>query len=286
MSNDFDEELFDKFFSFLNRRLIYRSMNSVSQFYITKSDKSTDDVDPTDFLFFECLEEIIITKKWSRYGLEGVMNEPIQCILINNKGDRSCEFESAFIIIYAREQPRGEFKFLICKVENDVWSFPGGKKMFPSESFENCITREVREELYGFSISSIESSIGLGPLFSFGGSSVFVHEVEWGKTGEIVNNLIKNYQSLKKENQLFDFDTEKTSKFIKEDEEYLDNLLEISKKFKFVEEIVDYQFISADEIEKMQGGRSFFLKQLHNSFQKNIVRRSMQTSKRSKKFKQ
>ncbi len=60
------------------------------------------------------------------------------------------------------------YKYLLLKYERGIWTFPGGKKDDSDNSLEDCLIREIKEEI-GLDIdkSSLEST-GLVNKFTYG----------------------------------------------------------------------------------------------------------------------
>lgn len=62
----------------------------------------------------------------------------------------------------------GGFKYLLLKHERGIWTFPGGKKDESDDSLEDCLVRELREEI-GLSIDKkTMEPTGLVNKFTYG----------------------------------------------------------------------------------------------------------------------
>ncbi|EFC42853.1 predicted protein [Naegleria gruberi] len=279
MKDNFNEKLMKKFEGYLKDNLKHRKIHGNTQFFIQK-----DSSKEMNLLFFESLEEI--AQGWIKTGLEGVVNEPVQCLMTGSNG-KTMKFESSFIIIYAKNSlgKKFAFKYLICKnTDSSAWSFVGGKKSRPSESGMECCLREMREELYGYSINA-EKSVMNGPFTKFETNFIYAHEVEWDRTDAIVENLMKNYKKLKENNELMTFNAVEISRTISQQDNFLDSLLNLLKKYEFTEEICDYKFIDSIDLCKEKGGRSSFLKKLHTKFVTKISKTLKQKKTKKKKVK-
>ena len=255
MSNKFREQWLD----YLKRRVVYRAAKNGAQFSVSKHHYREQE---TDFMFFECLEEVATLNKWDLNGLKTVMQEPVQVFFTTNDGDKSHEFESAFIVIYARSGPK--HKVLVCLTEDGVWSFPGGKKSSKCETIEECIAREIREETYNFSFDGIEKSIKFGPVCRVENSHVFAHKVEWKNVDEVESELNIHYALMKSDNKLLEFNAELLAEKVcnRSDEEFVDVLMDIFMQHEYGEEILSYKFVDTEEIANLPGGRATFLRKI------------------------
>lgn len=276
LGDNADEKFIRNFEQYMSRRLIYRNTSHANQFFVKKTTEQKKKT--KDETFFEFLEQLIIHFEWDSNGLSGVLLEPVQCLFVTKEGEKSYDFESAFMVIFAKKLNENKssftYKFLMCCIEDGTLSFPGGKKLFKSESLADCIRRELNEELYGYSVNA-GSSIRRGPLCWMANNAIFAHEIEWKQVLITQQNIENNYNKLKKDGHIMEYNIHRVfdSSVLESPTLDLDKVLEQIKRFKYGEEIISYKFMYDNKVEQLDGNRSYFLKQVCRLFKANIKQR-------------
>ncbi|KAG2374257.1 hypothetical protein C9374_010827 [Naegleria lovaniensis] len=273
LEDNTDEKFIRNFEQYMTRRMIYRTTNHAIQFFVKKTEVQKKKT--KDETFFEFLEQLVLHFEWDSNGLHGVLLEPVQCLFFTNEGQKSYDFESAFMVIYTKkpnEKKSGfNFRFLMCRIEDGTLSFPGGKKLYKSESFDDCISRELNEELYGVNVHAA-SSIKRGPLCWMANNAIYAHEIQWKEAMKIQQKIESNYNKLKKDGAIMEYSINRVfdSSILESPTLDLDKVLEQIKKFKYAEEIVAFKWMNDDAVSQMDGNRSYFLKQVCRLFKTNI----------------